>query len=234
MLPTGNVFRADFTHDDKTPDSVILNLTTPIIQALDGPPQDAQLPGVFQQEPRPGVPASSLELEAALSSFRAEAEEAALGAYMYNGTFPRNEAFLASTEVDTRITDVGAPFDQYEAAVPIERAADCLRELGDAVYGPEELWRGFRTANNIRFISGEDFYISPANGGPVMWVVETSNVLLAFIFSYFYVGTASTFFLFIYFYFELWRNSLVKLIIIRISFFYSAQVYELWRLCSAQ
>lgn len=72
--------------------------------------------------------------------------------------------------IDTYVVDTGVPFDQYEAAVPFERAADCLREIGDAMYGPGELWKGFRTLNNIRFISGEDFYISPANGGPTMYV----------------------------------------------------------------
>ena len=59
---------------------------------------------------------------------------------------------------------------RYEAGVPFERAADCLKILGDAIYGPEKLYEGFRTANNIRFISGEDFYLSPANGGPVMYI----------------------------------------------------------------
>ena len=54
--------------------------------------------------------------------------------------------------------------------MPLERAADCLKIIGAAMYGPEELWQGFRTASNIRFVSGEPFYLSPSNGGPVMYI----------------------------------------------------------------
>ena len=164
-----SIWQAQFTHENNTADAVILNLTAPIIEALDGPPQDAPLPeGVFEQQPRPGLPPNPLYLDPNSLIYTAQTLDAALGYYMYNGTFPRDKAFLASSEVDTRLTDTAGPFDQYEAAVPIERAADCLREIGNEVYGPAELWRGFVTPNNIRFISGEEFYISPANGGPVM------------------------------------------------------------------
>lgn len=172
VLPTGDIFRADFTHENKSADSVILNLTTPIIEALDGPPQDAPLPGVFEQQPHPALPPNYFDFAGPMDpeTLRdlAQQGEPFFETYAYNGTFPRHAAYLAVTEGDAKLTDLTAPMDQYEVAIPIERAADCLKELGDAIYGPEELWTAFRSASNIRFINGEEFYLSPANGGPVM------------------------------------------------------------------
>lgn len=173
MVPTGNVFRADFTYPEKGPEDVVLDLTIPEVTAMDGPPAESPtseaIPGVFQQVLRPGVPDNAFELDDNNALFLGQGAEVALGSYMINGTFPRDKAYLASTAGDSQITDTIAPFDQYEIAVPFERAGDCLKLVGEAVYGPEQLWTSFRTANNIRFISGEPFYISPANGGPVMY-----------------------------------------------------------------
>lgn len=35
---------------------------------------------------------------------------------------------------------------------------------------PPGLWRGFRTPPLIRFLSGEGAYVSPAQGGPVLYI----------------------------------------------------------------
>ncbi len=173
FLPTANMYRAQFQHEGKNTSTVVLNLTAPVVTAMEGPsqaPPVPNLPGVDTQEVRPGVQDSSFELDPANVQLIASLGESAIIAYLYNGTFPREKAFLSESVADTQATDVGAPFDQYEAAVPFERAADCLRQLGQAIYGPDELWKGFRTPNNIRFLSSEDFYISPANGNPTMFI----------------------------------------------------------------
>jgi hypothetical protein len=52
----------------------------------------------------------------------------------------------------------------------MEIAGDCLLEVGSEVYGPSSLWEGFRTPALIRFVTGEDFYISNTQGGPRMYV----------------------------------------------------------------
>lgn len=61
-----------------------------------------------------------------------------------------------------------APYNQLEVSVPIEIAGDCLMEVGAEMYGPGSLWEGFRTPALIRFVSGQDYYISNTNGGPRM------------------------------------------------------------------
>lgn len=53
--------------------------------------------------------------------------------------------------------------------MPLERAGDCMMEVGAEIYGPDSLWEGFRTPGLVRFVTGEDFYLSPSNGGPVMY-----------------------------------------------------------------
>ena len=62
------------------------------------------------------------------------------------------------------------PYDQYEVAVPFEKAGTCLKGLAEEIYGPRNLLVGFRTPALIRFVSGEDFYLSPSQGGPRMYV----------------------------------------------------------------
>jgi hypothetical protein len=37
------------------------------------------------------------------------------------------------------------------------------------VYGPENLWDGFRSPTLLRFTTGEDAYLSNTHGGPRMW-----------------------------------------------------------------
>lgn len=170
VAPTGNMFRADFTYPEKGgPGNVTLNLTIPMVTKMEGPSTEASA-SVYDQVLRPRVPDNAFELDNENAYYLGLGGEVALEYYMTNGTFPRDKAFLASTAADSQVLDVTAPFDQYEVAVPLERSADCLKIIGDAVYGPEELWKGFRTANNIRFISGEPFYLSPAHGGPVMYL----------------------------------------------------------------
>ena len=62
------------------------------------------------------------------------------------------------------------PYDQYEVAIPFEKAGTCIKGLAGEIYGPRQLNVGFRTPALMRFVSGEEFYLSPSNGGPVMYV----------------------------------------------------------------
>ena len=138
---------------------------------MDGPSENStNLTGVYDQIPKPAVPPSAFQVDPANVDFIAQVAEGAVGAYVYNGTLPRSKALLSPLPSDVVLTAESAPYDQYEVGVPLERAADCMREIGDAMYGPEELWKGFRTPNFFRFIKEEPFYLSVGHGGPVMFM----------------------------------------------------------------
>ena len=77
---------------------------------------------------------------------------------------------MTMTESGTRMSSTFAPYNQYEVAIPLEVAGDCLMEVGAEIYGPRPLWDGFRTPALLRFITGEEFYLSYTHGGPRMFV----------------------------------------------------------------
>ena len=57
----------------------------------------------------------------------------------------------------------------FQVAVPIEVAGSCLMEVAAEIYSDAGLWEGFRTPALIRFVTGEDAYLSPSHGGAVMY-----------------------------------------------------------------
>lgn len=42
--------------------------------------------------------------------------------------------------------------------------------MGSEIYGRRALWNGFRTPALIRFVPGEEFYLSNTHGGPRMYI----------------------------------------------------------------
>ena len=94
VVPTKNVFRADFTQPGKNATSTVIDLNAPTVAEMDGPPQSldlAALPGVEAQVVRPELAPSAFEVDPANAELIAQATEGAIGAYMFNGTFPRNQ-----------------------------------------------------------------------------------------------------------------------------------------------
>ena len=62
-------------------------------------------------------------------------------------------------------------YDQYEFAIPLETAGDCVRGMVDMVYRPfRRLDDGFRTSLLIRFVSEVDAYLSHSQGGPHVYI----------------------------------------------------------------
>jgi hypothetical protein len=61
-------------------------------------------------------------------------------------------------------------YDQYEAAIPFEKAGTCLTALVDLLNGPQLARLGFRTTPLVRFVGADDAYISMTAGGPRMFV----------------------------------------------------------------
>ena len=89
------------------------------------------------------------------------------------GEYAANKAYVTMSEQVNQNQAGSDPYDQYEAAVPLEIAGDCLLGLNDLVYGAganSTVREGFRTPPLIRFVGAEDFYLSPSYGTPVMYV----------------------------------------------------------------
>lgn len=48
------------------------------------------------------------------------------------------------TEQQTKGSSSFVPYNQYEVSVPFENAGTCLQEVAKEIYGPQQLWTGFR------------------------------------------------------------------------------------------
>jgi hypothetical protein len=64
-------------------------------------------------------------------------------------------AFLSLSSFENVMHAGYNAYDQYELAIPLAKAGDCMSALSAAMYGSGQLWRGFRSPALIRFISGE-------------------------------------------------------------------------------
>ena len=160
------IWRVDFEYLDKEPLSVLLNLDLedPKVQAMSGPnPQ-----GVYNQGNRQPVPPNNRVTTN--PRFWANFYATTMRQFATPGTFEASKSFLSFSDFGARTTASFTPYNQLEVAIPLEIAGDCLMEVGAEMYGPAALWEGFRTPALIRFISGQDYYISNTHGGPRMYV----------------------------------------------------------------
>ena len=167
--PVSTVWRTDYTWFDKEPLGVILNLDqTPSVQAMDGP--------AYNQIEK--APVGANRLLTVNTRYWANFYATFLRGYVNPGTFEARRAYLSQTESTTR-TATMAPYNQLEVAIPISKAGSCLMEVGSIVYGPENLWDGFRTPCLVRFTSEEEFYISNSNEEPHMWINMEDHISLS-------------------------------------------------------
>jgi FAD/FMN-containing dehydrogenase len=172
IVPTAQMWRTDFEKIDGEglEEPVMLNIDTtdPLVQAMNGPNLPLE---VYDQEANftvvPPVPEMG-DMNA--TAYWTQFFWTSARGYVRPGVYPRRRAFLSMTEAGSLLTGSSYPYDQYEVSIPIEIAGTCLKEVGAEIYGPQELWRGFRTQCLTRFISGEEFYISNTNGGPRMYI----------------------------------------------------------------
>jgi FAD/FMN-containing dehydrogenase len=163
---TGAVWRVDYARPDKLPGGGVpsVSLADPAVAAMDGPPEGA--PGAFAAlpfEPLAAAPEIATDPE-----YWAQLYRDSLRSFVAPGTFPARKAYLATTEASTYLSSTLFPYDQYEVAVPLAAAGACLARLRREVYGPAALWAGFRVPALVRFVAGEDLYLSPTAGGPRM------------------------------------------------------------------
>lgn len=169
FLPGDLVWRIDYSYEGKDPGDVIPNidptqgLESPMVQAESGP--DGQV--VFEQaEIEPLGP--NLAMPSGTENWD-RFYTIALRSYATPGTYSSRYAFLSQTEFTTASATF-APYDQYEVAIPISKAGTCFQEVAEIIYGPDQLWNGFRTPGLIRFLSAENFYLAPANGEPHVYI----------------------------------------------------------------
>ncbi|KAL4438020.1 hypothetical protein ABPG77_004241 [Micractinium sp. CCAP 211/92] len=169
IVESDTLWRTDFTHLEKEPSYVLLNVLPglePPVEAMSGP--DASSGAIFDQKSKTPVRANPQMTSNPAYWGRFYAT---LGReYVTPGTWESRKSFLAMTEQGTRLTSTFAPYIQMEVAVPFEAAGDCLQGLAAQAYGPARLYKGFRNPALIRFVSGEEFYLSPNRGGPHLWV----------------------------------------------------------------
>lgn len=70
----------------------------------------------------------------------------------------------------------GAPFDQYEAAVPLERVGTCFGKIFEETFSERPLWKGLRTPVHLRFVRGDNSMLSGATGiGAAMFINIGAN-----------------------------------------------------------
>ncbi|WIA21698.1 hypothetical protein OEZ85_000865 [Tetradesmus obliquus] len=86
------------------------------------------------------------------------------------GVYPARESYVSISEMENKLYAAWNSYDQYEVAVPLSKAGDCLGAVTKELYGPAQRWRGFRSPALVRFIRAEHSYLSPAVGEAVMYV----------------------------------------------------------------
>lgn len=160
---TKGVWRTDYTYLDKEPEDVLLNIPfSPDVAAF-----DAALENIYDAEDTPDISPSSSILDNA--RLWGNIYAASMRGFVSPGTFASSKAFISMTESGNVRSSTMQPYDQFEVAIPLEKAGDCMIGAKEVLYGPENNWEGFRTPALVRFVSGEPFYLSPSNGGPVMY-----------------------------------------------------------------
>ncbi|RMZ54692.1 hypothetical protein APUTEX25_003070 [Auxenochlorella protothecoides] len=168
FLPNRVIWRTDYSYSDKEPSDVIPNIdpadaATPEVSAQSGPSDDIVFDQAYTDPVRPNA-AIRYGTDGWTRFYTIATQN-----YVRPGTFERRKAFLSQTEFTTASASF-APYDQYEVSIPLERAGTCLQEVGAEIYGPAKLYEGFRTPGLIRFVNGEEFYLSPTHGGPRMYI----------------------------------------------------------------
>lgn len=143
--------------------------SSPAASAFDGPGATAAVTNVFNQDYFGGTPPSFMMATIQSGRFWNNWFQGVIRGNFASGTYPQRRAYVSLSDGQNRMHAMN-PYDQYEVSIPLETAADCLEELGHAMYGPYALWSGTRTPFLTRFVKGEDGYLSNTNGGPRMYM----------------------------------------------------------------
>ena len=139
---------------------------------LTGPSGNASAaPDVFAQYPKSvATPPNGLWVSDFFNTTFDAVMRAVQGTNMAPGVFGTRDAYPSQAcPQSVTLADLNA-YDQYEAAIPFERAGACLSAIADLLYGPAAARLGFRTSPLVRFVGADDAYISMTQGRPTMFV----------------------------------------------------------------
>jgi len=114
--PTDTLYRVDFVHAEKSPESPIENIELQTVEAMDGPSASDPLPGVFEQVPSPAVEPNAIYAKPDHVMAIGETNAFGVEAYVYNATLPRSRAFPTTVEFDVKFFAETAPYDQLEVS----------------------------------------------------------------------------------------------------------------------
>ena len=91
--------------------------------------------------------------------------------FLKNGVYSARNAYLSMTEeLKEELVDKYS-YDQYEFAIPLETAGDCMQGLSRLIYLPwYSLRDGFWTSALIRFVAADEAYLSHTHGGPALLI----------------------------------------------------------------
>jgi hypothetical protein len=70
-----------------------------------------------------------------------------------------NRSYLSISELENKVHAAFNAYDQYEVAVPLRQAGQCMEALAQEMYGPGAHWRGFRSPLLLRFSKGKHTWI---------------------------------------------------------------------------
>jgi len=139
-----------------------------VAAALDAKTKGSNPPGAYDQWPKAVAvpPAPLYKYDWFDHKTWSAVFSGAMAANLAPGVYAARAAYASQSAVPSVLLADMNPYDQYEAAIPISRAAGCLAAVTDVLYGPAQARTGFRTTPLLRFSSPDAALISPANWGP--------------------------------------------------------------------
>eukprot|EP00879_Flechtneria_rotunda_P009437 GHRR01009879.1.p1 GENE.GHRR01009879.1~~GHRR01009879.1.p1 ORF type:complete len:396 (+),score=77.69 GHRR01009879.1:1419-2606(+) len=121
--------------------------------ATDGPEGNQVLPGAYQQmEVQPAGTGPGIEVN---PLYWSDLYRIYMATNVQPQTLPARQSYLSISELENRLHAAWNSYDQYEVAVPLSKAGDCLAAVQTELYGSSARWKGFRAPALVRFIRGE-------------------------------------------------------------------------------
>jgi len=143
----------------------------PMVEAFDG---ETGIDGtrVYKQTEVPGIDALPAMATGDPKVWSAFFRRSLKSTYGESGVYDARKAYLSMVDRSMALHAGFAPYIQFEVAIPLKIAGECMKRVNDLIYGPEKLYEGFRTPALLRYTPGETFYLSNAQGkeGPHLWI----------------------------------------------------------------
>lgn len=161
--PLGNVWWADYEYlSEVEANSMVGGFAGP------GGSNFANISSVYDQAPFRGTPPNAMMATVQSSQFWANWFMNVIRGNFRSGVYSNRRAYASLSDDQNRLHVIN-PYDQYELAIPLETMGECFSKFGKLVYD-ERLFAGARTPFLIRFVKGDDGYLSNVNGGHRVYI----------------------------------------------------------------